>query len=132
LETWQDGNLSVKAYPLGDMKNVYRKVPALDYTASAPAVISVAGSIKVYAGAYFACEVSGVQNGKLYFDSASELTGTIQEDYSHTEKILGLFNTCVEVYFTTTIKAAGANGEVFEKGKDYTYDGESWTAAPQV
>ena len=132
LETWQDGNQSVKAYPLGDMKNVYRKVPTLDYTASSPAVISVAGSINVYAGAYFACEVSGVQNGKLHFDSASELTGTIQEDFSHIEKKWGIINTCIEVYFTTTIKAAGANGEVFEKGKDYTYDGESWTAAPQV
>lgn len=128
LETWQDGNQSVKAYPLGDMKNVYRKVPTLDYTASSPAVISVAGSINVYAGAYFACEVSGVQNGKLHFDSASELTGTIQEDFSHIEKKWGIINTCIEVYFTTTIKTVGANGEVFEKGKDYTYDGATWTA----
>lgn len=128
LETWQDGNQSVKAYPLGDMKNVYRKVPTLDYTASSPAVISVAGSINVYAGAYFACEVSGVQNGKLHFDSASELTGTIQEDFSHIEKKWGIINTCIEVYFTTTIKTVGANGEVFEKGKDYTYDDATWTA----
>ena len=127
LETWQDGNQSIKAYPYGNMSAVYRVKPTLDYNASSAALISIGGTVNVYSGAVFACEASGANSvAKISFAEGSVLSGKIKEDYSHIKEGW-LIDTCVEVYFDTTFTARGKNGEVFEVGKTYLYGEGGWT-----
>ena len=128
METWQDGNESIKAYPYSNMDDAYRIKPILDYNASSAAIVSVGGSVNVYSGAVFACEASGTGAvAKISFAADSVLSGTIKEDYSHSEKFLGL-PICKKVYFDTTFTARGENGETFEVGKTYLFGEGGWTA----
>ena len=122
---WTDGALG-RGYPHNEFAGSHRVTPAPVYSVNSAAKLNVAGEVEVQDGAVFAAGVYGGTGGKVSVASGAVLSNKIQEDNS-TGSATGYFGA------TLTAKLESVSGaQDITAGTTYTYDGESWTAAPQV
>ncbi len=92
LKEWRDGALG-RGYPY-QYTGAYRVVPVMDYDATTPAVILVAGTLNAESGSTLAAGIEGVNGGKVVVGSSANVSGTVKEDNSPTGG---------EAYFYSTI-----------------------------
>lgn len=122
---WTDGALG-RGYPHNEFAGSHRVTPAPVYSVNSAAKLNVAGEVEVQDGAVFAAGVYGGTGGKVSVASGAVLSNKIQEDNS-TGSATGYFGA------TLTAKLESVSGaQDITAGTTYTYDGASWTAAPQV
>lgn len=122
---WTDGALG-RGYPHNEFAGSHRVTPAPVYSVNSAAKLNVAGEVEVQDGAVFAAGVYGKAGGELSVASGAVLSNKIQEDNS-SDGNTGYFGV------TLTAKLESVSGaQDITAGTTYTYDGASWTAAPQV
>ena len=122
---WTDGALG-RGYPHNEFAGSHRVTPTPVYSVNSAAKLNVAGEVEVQDGAVFAAGVYGGTGGIVSVASGAVLSNKIQEDNS-TGSATGYFGA------TLTAKLESVSGaQDITAGTTYTYDGESWTAAPQV
>ncbi len=122
VAAFEDGNLSsLKAYPNGYVAGCYRKAPALDYSASAPAKVTVGGAFTAEEGAHIGVNFSGKEGARLSLAEGGVYENIVKEDHSTTNDIGGFMNSLMGTggkFFQTTFTLAGlsAGGYRYESG----------------
>lgn len=118
LKEWRDGALG-RGYPY-QYTGAYRVVPVMDYDATTPAVILVAGTLNAESGSTLAAGIEGVNGGKVVVGSSVNVSGTVKEDNSPTGG---------EAYFYSTItgKLISENSSAnISAGRTYNYINGAW------
>lgn len=118
LKEWRDGALG-RGYPY-QYTGAYRVVPVMDYDATTPAVILVAGTLNAESGSTLAAGIEGVNGGKVVVGSSANVSGTVKEDNSPTGG---------EAYFYSTItgKLISENSSAnISAGRTYNYINGAW------
>ena len=80
LTAWRDGGLG-RGYPY-NYTGAYRVKPVMDFNATTPAVILVAGTLNAKSGSTLAAGIEGVNGGKVVVGSSVNVSGTVKEDNS--------------------------------------------------
>ena len=118
LTAWRDGALG-RGYPY-NYTGAYRVKPVMDFNATTPAVVLVAGTLNAESGSTLAAGIEGVNGGKLTVGASVGVSGTIKEDNS---PIRG------EAYFHSTItgKLISENSSAnISAGRTYNYINGAW------
>lgn len=118
LTAWRDGALG-RGYPY-NYNGAYRVKPVMDFNATTPAVVLVAGTLNAESGSTLAAGIEGVNGGKLTVGASVGVSGTIKEDNSPAGG---------EAYFHSTItgKLISENSSAnLSAGRTYNYIDGVW------
>ena len=125
VSAFEDGNLSsLKGYPNGYVAGCYKKTPALGYTASTPAKVTVGGTFTAEEGAHVGVTFTGEEGARLSLAEGGVYENVVKEDHSTTSDIGGFMSSLMGTggkFFQTTFTLAGLSAG------NYRYEG-GWEA----
>ncbi len=125
VSAFEDGNLSsLKGYPNGYVAGCYQKTPALGYTSSTPAKVTVGGTFTAEEGAHVGVTFSGEEGARLSLAEGGVYENVVKEDHSTTSDIGGFMSSLMGTggkFFQTTFTLAGLSAG------NYRYEG-GWEA----